>query len=35
MYFEGISERPLAAGDYRVAIEGSTGSYSLIAYVHE
>jgi hypothetical protein len=35
MYFEGISERPLAAGDYRVAIEGSPGSYSLVAYVHE
>jgi len=35
MYFEGISERPLAAGDYRVAIQGSPGSYSLTAYVHE
>ena len=35
MYFEGISERALAAGDYRVAIQGSPGSYSLTAYVHE
>jgi len=35
MYFEGISERALAAGDYRVAIQGSRGSYSLTAYVHE
>jgi len=35
MYFEGISERALAAGDYRVAIQGSPGSYSLTAYGHE
>ena len=35
MYFEGISDRLLAAGDYRVAIQGSPGSYSLTAYVHE
>jgi hypothetical protein len=35
LYFEGISERPLAAGDHRVAIWGSPGTYSVTVYVHE
>jgi hypothetical protein len=35
MYFEGTSVRPLAAGDYRTAIEATSGSYSLTVYVRK
>jgi len=35
MYFVGISQRSLAAGDYRVDIEGSPGSYSITVYVQK
>jgi hypothetical protein len=35
MYFEGTSDRPLTAGDYRTAIEATPGSYSLTVYVRK
>jgi hypothetical protein len=35
MYFEGTSVRPLSSGDYRTAIEASSGSYSLAVYVRK
>ncbi len=35
MYFEGISERPLTVGDYRTAIGGKSGTYSLTVYVRK
>ena len=35
VYFEGTSERPLTAGDYRTAIEATSGSYSLTVYVRK